>query len=207
MLKLENVTLKYGNTTVLEKLSYDFTEGLTYGIIGASGIGKTTLLSLVSGLIKPTDGRIHNSHKNVAVIFQEPRLYPWLTALDNVKLVRGDEKSARALLSLLSIKEDDQKKYPDELSGGMKQRVSIARALNYESDLYLLDEPFKGLDPEMRAEVRKAVFKKLKEKTVIIVTHDKDDLPYCNVILRLCDSPVNELKDLKTEESGISETE
>ena len=204
MLKLENVTLRYGNDTVIENLSYQFTEGKTYGIIGASGIGKTTLLSLISSLIKPTDGKITNTHKDISVIFQDARLYPWLTALDNVKLVYNNDSKARALLSALTIKEDDLQKYPDELSGGMRQRVAIARALNYNADLFLLDEPFKGLDSEMRTDVRNTVFKQLNGKTVIIVTHDKDDLPYCDVILKLCDSPV---KELKTEESGILETE
>lgn len=204
MLKLENITLKYGNTLIIDGLTYTFEDGLKYGIIGSSGIGKTTLLNLISGLIKPTDGMIYNDHASVSVIFQEPRLYPWLTALDNVKLVQKDENQARTLLSRLLIHDDDQSKYPDELSGGMKQRVSIARALSFEADLFLLDEPFKGLDAEMRSDIRADVFSALNDKTVIIVTHDEDDLPYCDVVLKLTDSPV---KELKAEESGNFKTE
>ena len=197
MLKLENITLKYGNNNVLEKLSYDFAEGLTYGIIGASGIGKTTLLSLISGLIKPTDGRVHNSHKTVAVIFQEPRLYPWLTAIDNVKLVHNDEKNARDLLSLLAIKEDDQKKYPDELSGGMKQRVSVARALSFKPDLIIMDEPFRGLDENTKERTAEVLFEYIKNngKAGILVTHDPNDLAFCDSVIDITDASGKILHD------------
>ena len=86
----------------------------------------------------------------------------------------------------------------------MRQRVSIARALNYDADLFLMDEPFKGLDVEMREDVRSTVFKRIAGKTVIIVTHDHDDLAYCDTVLKMNTSPVTELK---SEESGIPETE
>ena len=200
MIKLENITLKYGENTIIENASYEFKDGLKYGIVGASGIGKTTLLRLILGLVSANSGTVINSHTSQSVIFQDPRLYPWLTALDNVMLVNNDENKARALLSDLLIIDNDQTKYPDELSGGMKQRVSIARALNYDAELFLLDEPFKGLDEEMKADIRNYVFKRLESKTVITVTHDKDDLPYCDIILKLTESPVRELK---AEESGI----
>ena len=204
MLKLEDITLKYGNDAVIERLRYEFSEGSVYGIIGPSGIGKTTLLGIISGLIKPTSGTVISSHSSTSVIFQDARLYPWLNALDNVKLVHNDEKNASSLLSELKICGEDQKKYPDELSGGMRQRVSIARALNYDADLFLMDEPFKGLDVEMREDVRSTVFKRIAGKTVIIVTHDHDDLAYCDTVLKMNTSPVTELK---SEESGIPETE
>ena len=84
---------------------------------------------------------------------------------------------------------DAKDKYPDELSGGMKQRVSMARALAYDSDLLLMDEPFKGLDPDTRREVCRLVFEQAKGKTVLMVTHDREDLVYCDHLLRLEGSP------------------
>lgn len=191
MLKLDKISLNYEKNTVIDSLSYEFEDGKTTLIVGSSGVGKTSLLNIIATTLKPSDGKIFNTYEKISYVFQEPRLFEWLTALENVSIVSNKEK-AKELLTLMGL-QDSFDKYPQELSGGMKQRVSIARALAYEPDLILLDEPFKGLDEERRCEVAGIVFEKLKGTTAIIVSHDKDDVKYADSILTLTPSPKSAL--------------
>ena len=215
MLKLENLTVLYQKQAILQNLSFEFEEGHVSAITGASGIGKTTLLNVLAGFLRPNDGKVIADHSRVAYIFQEPRLFPWMTALENVTTVCNNEAKARALLERLLPDPDAKDKYPSQLSGGMKQRVSIARALAYEPDLLLLDEPFKGLDPETREDTASFLFEQMKGKTVLMVTHDKDDLRYCDTVLGMQSAPVsalirmdqNENTALPMEKSGSSADE
>lgn len=204
MLKLENLTVAYKKNTVIENLSYEFKDGCHYAIMGASGIGKTTLINTVAGLKKPKSGAVLSSFTKPTYIFQEPRLFPWLNALENVEAVSKDTALCKSLLNKLIACDDIEKKYPSELSGGMKQRVSIARALAYDSDMVIMDEPFKGLDEELRADVRKFVFEYFKGKTLLMVTHDMEDAVYCDYVLRLFGNPVT---SIESEESGKSKSE
>ena len=190
MLRIENITLKYEDKTVIEGLSYTFAEGTITAITGASGSGKTTLLYLLSGLKKAKKGTVYNDHKRIAAVFQEHRLFPWLSAIDNITVTGADISRAKELLKLLFPDETIDSKYPDELSGGMKQRIAIARALAYDPDLLLLDEPFKGLDKETKAVVANIVFDAMKGKTCILITHDEDDLVYCQEHLRISENPI-----------------
>lgn len=207
MIKLENLTVRYQGKAVLDSLSAELPEGKVIAITGASGIGKTTLLQVLAGLLRPSEGRVLASERRIAYIFQEPRLFPWMTALENVRTVCNDEARARALLERLLPSSDAADKYPSQLSGGMKQRVSIARALSYEPELLLLDEPFKGLDPETRKETAALVFEQMKGKTVIMVTHDREDLAYCDVIFSMAQSPVCALSPLPMEKIDSAEIE
>lgn len=191
MLKLDKISLNYEKNTVIDSLSYEFEDGKTTLIVGSSGVGKTSLLNIIATTLKPSDGKIFNTYEKISYVFQESRLFEWLTALENVSIVSNKEK-AKELLTLMGL-QDSFDKYPQELSGGMKQRVSIARALAYEPDLILLDEPFKGLDEERRCEVAGIVFEKLKGTTAIIVSHDKDDVKYADSILTLTPSPKSTL--------------
>jgi len=190
MLRIENLCVSYGKSLIIDGLSYTFEDGVKYAIMGASGIGKTTLLNVIAKTKKARGGSVTSSHITLSYIFQEPRLFPWLTALENVTLVCKDADKAKSILCELISDEGICEKYPDELSGGMKQRVAIARALAFESDIVLMDEPFKGLDAELKDTVRSFVFDRLKKKTVILITHDPDDLAYCDTVLRMSGSPV-----------------
>lgn len=193
MLILDTLCFSYGKKEILKDLSYDFPKNAAVAITGSSGIGKTTLLHLIAGLLTPTSGTITHDLKRPAFIFQEPRLFPWLTALDNVRLIGAEESRAATLLDELLDDPNAKYLYPNALSGGMKQRVSIARALAYEGDLILMDEPFRGLDPETRGRVAKRFFELSAGKTILMVTHDTSELAYCQQILRLEGAPVSRL--------------
>ena len=202
MLKIQNLSYKYGKSLVIDDLTYEFECGKVSAIIGESGIGKTTLLNLIANLIDAPNGKITTDIKKIGYVFQEPRLFDWMSALENVSTVSNDA-TARKILTKMGLA-DAIYKYPQELSGGMKQRVAIARALAYDPELVILDEPFKGLDPEMRREISEFVFSTLKNKTVIMVTHDTEDLELADIVLELTSAPQSQLKMVKSN-TDISE--
>ena len=174
MIRLDNVSKAFGGKAVLSGISYDFEEGKRYVVTGASGVGKTTLLRLICALIRPDAGRVEVAEgTRVRAVFQEDRLLPWRTVLKNVTLGEGDEAYARELLSELGL-EGEEASLPKSLSGGMSRRVAIARALCAEPDVLLLDEPFNGLDPDMKARTAALIFEKMRGKTVITVAHDAE---------------------------------
>ena len=205
MIFFKNVTLKFENKTVLENLNLKFSKGKKYAIMGESGCGKTTILNAISGLIKPQNGKIVLSEEcKIAYVFQESRLFDWFTALENVTTVidlpkKEAEEKAKKILSDLGL-EDSFDLYPSELSGGMKQRVSIARAIAYEPSLLLLDEPFGALDEEIKQKVSTYVFDYMKGKTVIMVTHDASDATFADEIIKITSSPIT---DISVEKSSI----
>ena len=203
MIVLNNVSISFDKKLVIDNLCFHFETGQKYALMGESGCGKTTILNAVSGLLKPQSGEILRAEDvKISYVFQEPRLFDWLTVKDNVALVTGldkkvaDEKACD-ILTKLGL-EETLEQYPSELSGGMKQRVSIARALAYEPDLLLLDEPFKALDSETRIKTADYLFHCCKEKTVIMVTHDILDTNYANVLLKAESSPIRELTMVKS---------
>jgi len=199
MLEFENVSLRFdsenekGSFKVISDLSYKFEDGKITAIMGASGIGKTTLLNLGAGLISANGGRVLNTYKKTACVFQEPRLLPWKTALENVTCVCESIDIAKRCLAALLLEEADYNKYPEELSGGMRQRVSIARAMAYDADLVLLDEPFSGLDEQTKERVIAVLREHLAGRTAIIITHDKSELYFCDTLLLANDSPISTL--------------
>ena len=158
-----------------------FPEGKISSVMGPSGAGKTTLLMLIAGLSAPDAGEITGVPERVSFVFQEDRLCEDFSAVANVRLVTGkrmkDEEIREELLRL-GIPEESLSQPVREFSGGMKRRVSIARAILYAPDLMLLDEPFKGLDEDLRRNVMDELLEKLRGKTVILVTHDPEEAEY-----------------------------
>ena len=203
MLSLDKVSFQYENTPILQNLSHTFAEGVTTAITGASGSGKTTLLHLLAGLYRPTSGKICSTYSKVAISFQEPRLFPWMTALENVAAVCKDRDKARSYLQALFAEDDIANKYPDELSGGMRMRISLARALAFEPDLLLLDEPFFGLDPETKQRTTEFLFSQMRQKTCILITHAEEDLAFCAEHLHLSGIPVSSLCSVKHGSTSI----
>ena len=171
MIELNNVTKRFGDKVVLKGLSMRIGRGERFSITGRSGAGKTTLLRLISGLEKPDSGSIAVNTDKISFAFQEDRLLPWYSALRNVEIV-SNSKAARELLGELGL-ENDIHKLPAELSGGMRSRVSLARALAYDSEILLLDEAFKGLDEQSKGIALSVVLKYLGDRTLVCVTHDK----------------------------------
>ena len=197
MLKLDNVSFSYGTRPVLSRFSMQLEKGELLALMGPSGCGKSTLLSLIAGLRKPAEGTVTSDFSGISFVFQEPRLFPWMTARENVRTVcGGDGSEAEKWLARLGLA-DAMDKYPAELSGGMKQRVSIARALAYGADVLLLDEPFGGLDAALRLDVTRQVMEAFAKKTVIMVTHDESDLAYADVVYRLTPPPESRLEEIK----------
>ncbi|MEG0230255.1 MAG: ABC transporter ATP-binding protein [Oscillospiraceae bacterium] len=196
ILQLDNISYTYDNKKyVLQNLSLNFDKGKIYAICGRSGAGKTTLLSLLSGLAKPTSGKIIYNQQDVAqvdkykfrscyvgVIFQSFNLLPNLTAAENVILsmdvsekkdIKNKKLRALELLEKVGLDEDEANRKVLKLSGGQQQRVAIARALSYNPDIILADEPTGNLDGETQQEIIQ-IFKNLANednKTIIIVTH------------------------------------
>ena len=178
MLELRDVTLAFGEKTVLQSCNLSLGAGEHLALMGPSGCGKTTLLRCALGLQTPDSGTAACDFKRMAAVFQEPRLLPWRNALDNVLAVTGESRAARedALqwFERLEIAEAAAL-YPDELSGGMQQRVSIARAMATRPDFLVLDEPFKGLDEALRERVLALLNGSLKQTAVLLATHSEEE--------------------------------
>lgn len=178
MLTLDAITRRYGDKTVIENLSFTFPEKGVFALLGPSGCGKTTLLRLLAGLDAPDGGSIQTDHQKIAVAFQEPRLFPWLNCEDNINIVLAKENKccniAKEWLELFELAEV-AKERPDALSGGMQQRLSLARALAYGGDLVLLDEPFAALDTALKERLAPRIREACRDALLIFVTHDLAD--------------------------------
>lgn len=197
MLELKHVTKTYGEKNVLQRLSHVFPASGTVLLCGPSGAGKTTLLRLIAELEAPDEGTVQSTYQRTAIAFQEPRLLPWLTCLDNVKLVlasRTDaDEQARLWLSHMELTEAANT-LPSALSGGMKQRLSLARALAFGGDLLLLDEPFSGLDEDLKRRIAPYIRTANPNGLTLVVSHRAEDAALLNAtVLQLSGSPVHSL--------------
>ena len=171
MIEINNITVGFDGQTVLENRSFSLPDEGVVMLSGESGIGKTTLLRVLAGLLKPMGGTIDGlSQRTVSVAFQEPRLLEHLRAIDNVALV-SDAPKAKKLLAQLNL-QDEMYKKAAELSGGQKQRVSLARAFAFSKDVVLLDEPFTGLDEQNKARAAELI---RTARLAVVVSHDPSD--------------------------------
>lgn len=178
MIRVDNVSKSYGDKRVLNNVSCEFEDGKIYCIMGESGVGKTTLIRLIMGLEKPDEGYISSS-KQFAAAFQEDRLLEDRDAVDNVMFVlkNGGSKSREQTEQYLSelLPEDRLHIRVDSLSGGMRRRVAVARAMLSDRNTIILDEPFNGLDDETKKTVINFIKKWQNNRTVIVVTHSYTD--------------------------------
>lgn len=174
-IKLHHINKQFDNKPVLKNLSLTFCEGCISCLMGSSGIGKTTLINLIMGLEEPDSGEITGlEDKVISPVFQEDRLVEHWDAINNIKLVCSKDVTNKIIeeeLSKVGLHEDRNKPVIT-LSGGMRRRVALLRALLFNGNLLILDEPFKGLDEELKNRVIEYVKEKSKGKTVIVVTHD-----------------------------------
>lgn len=198
MIKAENLWKKYGNNVVLEQMNVSVSAGEFITMVGASGCGKSTFLKMLLGMESPTSGQLlldglpirSEPDQSRGIVFQQYSVFPHLSVLENVIIAREFEHSplfgklfgtkkklvieeAKALLESVGLT-PAIKRYPHELSGGMKQRLAIAQALIRQPRILLLDEPFGALDPGIRADMHQLILKLWREHklTIFMVTHD-----------------------------------
>jgi len=203
-LRIENVYLDFDSIQVFRHLSLEIERGEFVAIVGPSGCGKTTLLNLFSGFLKPASGQVVCAGR-VRMVYQQDSLFPWQTVSQNIALgLRNIEReSERAkqlneMLRLIKLDEFDQH-YPHQLSGGMRQRVELARAMVGDADTLLLDEPFSSLDYLERLRMRRELARMLEEfpRTVVLVTHDIEEAAQlADRILVLSDRPARICREL-----------
>ena len=183
MLELKNICLSFEGREILKDFNFQLQKGERIALMGPSGVGKTSILRIITGLLKPDSGTVSSSFKQISFMFQEPRLLPWLKAWENVNLLLSDSEKtkddAMDLLCSFGLCEHGEK-YPNELSGGMQQRVALARALAVHADFYLMDEPFKAMDEKLRFDSIDISSRLVGDAAVLLVTHDVEEAERMN---------------------------
>lgn len=179
---VSNLSHSFGFNNILEDINFRLTKGKVLSIVGPSGGGKTTLLHLCANLLDIDEGEISNTFKETSYAFQEARLLPWKNVIDNISLglkAKGMKKELAIIESKkialeFGLEENDFEKFPKDLSGGMKQRVSFARAMVTNPSLLFLDEPFSALDIGLKQELQNMLIKAVEERelTILFITHD-----------------------------------
>ncbi len=186
MLELQEVTKSYHGQLILDRVSMEVAANEVTGLLGPSGCGKSTILKMLAGFVQPDSGLVRRGSERVGFVFQEHRLIPWKTAGENVSfslrasgLAKKEAlRQTQHMLQRVGLG-DCIDHYPNQLSGGMCQRVSIARALAIEPDILLLDEPFSSLDMELKHNLLdffRVLVQEHREMTVLYVTHSPSEL-------------------------------
>lgn len=176
---LKHITKSYHGKKILDDININISENKFTCIMGPSGDGKTTLLNILMGLVKADAGTIDGiKGKQIAAVFQEDRLCEEFDAITNIQMVFDKKNKFTDIKKELEkvVLNDYEGKPVSKLSGGMRRRVTILRACLKEADIYIMDEPFKGFDEELKVKVIYYIKEKLKGKTVIIVTHERAEV-------------------------------
>lgn len=200
LLSLNDVTLAFDQTKVFSDLNFTVEKGEFVAIVGPSGCGKTTLLNLFSDSVKPDKGEVV-CRGSLRMVYQQSSLFPWLTVEENIALGL-EKKSVDKISEMLKIIGLSQfsKHFPHQLSGGMKQRVELARALIGETDILLLDEPFSSLDYLTKLNIRSELVRMLGEfpRTTILVTHDIEEAAQlADRIVVFSEQPASIIKEIR----------
>jgi hypothetical protein len=177
MIEIRDLIKKFNDHYVFNKLNLDIESDKITVILGKSGCGKTTLLRLISNLEKYDSGSINTNNLKFSYVFQEPRLFPWLTVFENIQAITNLPSDEIYRMIRMVDLEKFSNSYPDELSGGMKSRVSLARAFAYKPNFLLMDEPFSNLDDFTRIKMQEELLKLYNKENVgiLFVTHNIDE--------------------------------
>lgn len=167
---MRNVRFAYDSTIVCDDVTWSLSDTGVVCLWGPSGCGKTTLLRLLAGLEDPSDGIVEGVGR-VSMVFQEDRLLPWFTALENVTITGATEEKATEMLSALGLTNAEMSALPQHLSGGQQRRIALARALAADSNILLLDEPFNGLDEDTWQNIIPLIIRYAEHNPVVLVTH------------------------------------
>lgn len=186
-IRIEGICKRYHNKTVLKDFSATLPAGVVTGMMAPSGTGKTTLLRILMGLEQPDSGHIEGlPDLRISAVFQEDRLCENLTPTTNIRLVNPKHTTEEVQTALSGVGLSGCLNQPvRELSGGMRRRVAILRALMAEYELLLLDEPFKGLDAQTKRLVMEDTRRRCAGRTVLLVTHDAEELDALGAVVRL----------------------
>ena len=210
MITIDGLDVSFRDEPAIENVSADFASGSFTSIVGPSGCGKSTLLRCVASLVQPTAGnidvQIEQGHGGIAFVFQHPNLLPWRDVAQNIRLpleLQGVPKSEQMqrvdqCLELVGLLEQDRHKLPGMLSGGMKMRVSLARALVTRPRVLLMDEPFAALDDILRQQLNEELLRlwALEEWTTIFVTHNVGEAVYLSQRVAVMSSRPGRIADL-----------
>ena len=180
---LQNVSKAFEGKLVLDRVSLAFPAGAVSCLMGPSGIGKTTVFRLLMGVEQPDFGQVTGVPPHISAVFQEDRLCEGFSAVDNVRFVTGNAVPVTTIeqhLLSLGLPGDSLQQPVATLSGGMRRRVVLVRAVLADSDLLLLDEAFKGLDADTRAQTIAYVLKHRAGRTLIAITHEKEEAALLN---------------------------
>ena len=175
-LVMDQVSFQFSAELILDKLTFQLPEQGIIGIFGPSGCGKTTFLHLLAGLLQPGAGQVSRLRRDrIGMVFQEDRLIPWLTNEANLSLAGLTRQQIQTWLNRVELDKQGAR-YPDDLSGGMRRRIALARALAFDCDLLLLDEPFQGMDTELKKRLYPLICHAAENKPVLMVSHDTQEL-------------------------------
>lgn len=198
LVRVEHVSKHFEKLNIFSDLSFEIVAGQSVALLGPSGCGKTTLIRMIASLDEDYTGQISRNYQKIGYVFQEPRLIPWKSVYDNLRFVLEDDEKINEALKIMKL-DGFQDYKPAKLSGGMRQRVNLARALLDEPDLLLLDEPFASLDLHTKLSIIEDILDGKKQRTfsMIIVTHDvREALLMADRIILLSNKPTKILEEL-----------